>query len=202
MDGAEMKDGLDVTATQSAPRADEFSNRRLIRPTLNRNDHAHLDVPLGRDSMSRESMSRETMSRETSSRETMSMSRESTGLEATGREKMSRESMHRESMSRDLADRHDSRDSMDRRDRSERHSGLPRKSAPTEQTNAENFYYQKQMQSKTPMVIVLSDGEQIYGVIEWYDKSCIKINRNGSSTLIIYKPSIKYMYKQSENGRN
>ena len=56
--------------------------------------------------------------------------------------------------------------------------GGGRKAAPPEQTNAENFYYQKQMQSKTPMVIVLQDGEEIHGVIEWYDKACIKVIRD------------------------
>ena len=74
-----------------------------------------------------------------------------------------------------------------------------RKSAPAEQTHAENFYFQKQMQSKTPMVIVLKDGEQVHGFIEWYDKNCIKITRSGQSNLLIYKPSIKYMYKEGEN---
>lgn len=78
--------------------------------------------------------------------------------------------------------------------------GGGKKGAPPEQTNAENFYYQKQMQSKTPMVIVLRDGEQIHGVIEWYDKSCIKVIRNGGANLMVYKPAIKYMYKESENG--
>jgi hypothetical protein len=33
-----------------------------------------------------------------------------------------------------------------------------RKPAPQEQTNAESFYYLKQMQNKTPMVVVLDDG--------------------------------------------
>ena len=56
--------------------------------------------------------------------------------------------------------------------------GSPRrKIAPPEQTNAESFYYLKQMQSKTPMVIVLQDDEKVRGVIEWYDKHCLKINR-------------------------
>src|SRR5881394_2836052 len=88
------------------------------------------------------------------------------------------------------------------RERSERSNGA-RKTAPPDQTNAENFYYQKQMQSKTPMVIVLSDGEEIHGIIEWYDKSCIKLNRaGGQSNLLIYKSCIKYMFKESEgNGR-
>jgi len=85
----------------------------------------------------------------------------------------------------------------DRPERPDRAMG-GKKLPPPEQTNAENFYYQKQMQSHTPMVIVLRDGEQIHGVIEWYDKSCIKVNRNGAPNLMIYKPSIKYMFKEGE----
>ncbi len=69
---------------------------------------------------------------------------------------------------------------------------------PPDQTNAENFYYVKQMQSKTPMVITLKDGEKIKGVIEWYDKSCLKLNREGDPNLMIYKSNIKYMYKDEE----
>ena len=92
----------------------------------------------------------------------------------------------------------------ERRERSERperggdRSNGARKSAPPEQTNAENFYFQKQMQSKTPMVIVMLDDEEVHGVIEWYDKTCIKVNRIGAPNLMIYKPSIKYMYKEAE----
>ena len=70
-----------------------------------------------------------------------------------------------------------------------------KKPVPPDQTNAENFYYVKQMQTKTPMVFVLRDGEQLHGVIEWYDKTCLKINRIGEPNLLLYKPNIKYMYK-------
>lgn len=86
-------------------------------------------------------------------------------------------------------------------DRSERRSNgaaASKKTPPPEQTHAENFYYQKQMQTKTPMVIVLQDGEQVHGVIEWYDKHCIKVTRDSSANLLIYKPCIKYMYKEGE----
>jgi sRNA-binding regulator protein Hfq len=91
----------------------------------------------------------------------------------------------------------------ERRERSERPSPMNggKKAPPPEQTHAENFYYQKQMQTKTPMVLVLQDGEEIHGVIEWYDKYCLKVNRPGSTNLLIYKPSIKYMYKESEAGQ-
>ncbi len=70
-----------------------------------------------------------------------------------------------------------------------------KRAAPTEQTNAENFYYVKQMQAKTPMVIVLKDGEELRGTIEWYDKTCLKVNRDDQPNLLVYKPNIKYLYK-------
>ncbi len=92
----------------------------------------------------------------------------------------------------------------ERRDRDrdrDRITAPAKKTAPHEQTNAENFYYQKQMQSKTPMVVVLRDGEEVHGYIEWYDKNCIKLNRNGAANLMIYKPAIKYMFKEGENGK-
>jgi len=73
----------------------------------------------------------------------------------------------------------------------------PKKIVPPEQTNAENFYYLKQMQAKTPMMFVLQDGETFEGIIEWYDKSCLKVHRNGQPNLLLYKPCIKYMYKVS-----
>ena len=68
-----------------------------------------------------------------------------------------------------------------------------------DQTNAENFYYVKQMQNKTPMVVVLQDGEILKGVIEWYDKNCIKVNRTGEPNLLVLKHYIKYMYKEDED---
>jgi host factor-I protein len=70
--------------------------------------------------------------------------------------------------------------------------------APPEVTNAENFYYIKQMNSKTPMVIVMTDGEEIRGCIEWYDRSAIKVNRDGAPNLLIQKRYIKYLYKVEE----
>jgi host factor-I protein len=76
-----------------------------------------------------------------------------------------------------------------------RKDGQPKKANPPDQTNAENFYYIKQMQSKTLMTFVLKDGEVLKGVIEWYDKTCLKINREGEPNLLIYKSNIKYMYK-------
>jgi host factor-I protein len=129
-----MKDTLDPMPVEQSGDQEGFANRKLIRPSLNRNDHNH-----GHN-------------------------------HAPG----------------------------ERRDR-DRSAAPAKKTPPTEQTNAENFYYQKQMQTKTPMVVVLRDGEEVHGYIEWYDKQCIKLNRNGAPNLMIYKPAIKYMFKESEN---
>jgi len=77
----------------------------------------------------------------------------------------------------------------ERRERLERTdrmpSNAPRRNGAPEQTHAENYYYQKQIQSKTPVVVVMKDGEEVQGVIEWYDRSCIKLNRGSSAHLLI-----------------
>jgi RNA chaperone Hfq len=69
---------------------------------------------------------------------------------------------------------------------------------PAEQTNAENFYYLKQMQNRTQMVVVLLDGTELSGWIEWYDKTCIKLNRNDAPNLLLFKHSIKFIFKEEE----
>jgi len=136
-----MKDGMDSTAARRAPETEEFTNRKLIRPSLGRPEYLRQEGAL-----------------------------------------------------------------LERRDRPERveRPAPPsaRRLSPPEQTHAENFYYQKQMQSRTPMVVVLKSGEQLQGVIEWYDKNCIKLTRATEPDLLVYKPSIKYIFKFSENGQN
>lgn len=66
------------------------------------------------------------------------------------------------------------------------------------QRQAEMFYLQKQIQSQTPMVLVLEDGEHIEGCIEWYDRNSLKVR--GRHKVLVYKSAIKYMYKQGEVG--
>jgi len=143
-----MKDAIDSIPADHVVE-DGFANRKLIRPSLNRNDSFSRNDSFVRNDHNHSGPS---------------------------------------------SDRRP-----DRGDRAERNGGGGRKTSPPETTNAENFYYQKQMQSKTPMVIVLRDGEQVHGVIEWYDKTCLKVNRNGAPNLMIYKPAIKYMFKEGEN---
>jgi sRNA-binding regulator protein Hfq len=74
----------------------------------------------------------------------------------------------------------------------------PKKKIPPEQTNAESFYYKKQMDAHTPMVIVLTDDEKLHGIIEWYDKNSIKLHREDGPNLLVLKHNIKYMYKDQD----
>lgn len=73
-----------------------------------------------------------------------------------------------------------------------------RRQVPPEVTSAEAFYYLKQMNNRTPMVVVLDNGERLRGQIEWYDRGCIKVNRDEAPNLLVFKHSIKYLYKQEE----
>jgi hypothetical protein len=69
---------------------------------------------------------------------------------------------------------------------------------PPIETNAEIFYYKKQIDAHTLMVIVLQDGEEIEGTIEWYDRGALKVNRKSAPNLLILKQYVKYMYKADE----
>jgi RNA chaperone Hfq len=72
---------------------------------------------------------------------------------------------------------------------------LQKKMHPPVDTSAESYYYLKQMSKKTPMAVVFSDGEVIEGYIEWYDRNCIKLNRDNAPNLLVFKHAVKYMYK-------
>lgn len=76
-----------------------------------------------------------------------------------------------------------------------------KKMPPPVETNAEIFYYKKQIDSHTIMVIVLSDGEEIEGTIEWYDIDALKINRKNAPNVLLLKHNIKYMYKAEDKNR-
>jgi len=70
-----------------------------------------------------------------------------------------------------------------------------KKSPPPIDTHAENYYYLKQMSRRTLMAVVLADGEQVEGCIEWYDRNCFKLNRDNAPNLLVYKRQVKYLYK-------
>jgi hypothetical protein len=69
---------------------------------------------------------------------------------------------------------------------------------PPNETHAEIYYYKKQIDAHTLMVLVLQDGEEIEGTIEWYDRGALKINRRSAPNLLVLKRNIKYIYKADE----
>ena len=52
------------------------------------------------------------------------------------------------------------------------------------------------------MIVRLANGEELFGVIEWYDRNCVKVNRDGAPNLLVMKHAIKYMYKAEERSRS
>jgi len=75
---------------------------------------------------------------------------------------------------------------------------IRKRQPPPPETHAEIYYYKKQIDAHTQMVIVLLDGEEIEGTIEWYDRGALKINRRSAPNLLILKRNIKYMYKAED----
>jgi host factor-I protein len=70
-----------------------------------------------------------------------------------------------------------------------------KKIQPPYDTHAENYYYLKQMNKKTLMAVVFYDGQVVEGFVEWYDRHCFKLNRDGAPNLLVYKNNVKYLHK-------
>ena len=77
-----------------------------------------------------------------------------------------------------------------------------RQSAP-ETTFRETEYIDRLSKSRTPVVVKLTDGEEVRGWIEYYDKDIIRITRETQPNLFIYKNRVKYLYEDSAaNGKS
>jgi len=66
---------------------------------------------------------------------------------------------------------------------------------PAEQTFEEVKYLKRLIELKLPVCVKLSDGEEVRGVIEYYDQRFIRITRDGAPNLFIFKHDIKYLYE-------
>jgi sRNA-binding regulator protein Hfq len=62
-----------------------------------------------------------------------------------------------------------------------------------EQTNAEGQYLANLVRNRTPVLVKLSNGEEISGWIEYYDRSFIRVTRMHQPNAFIYKNQIKYI---------
>jgi sRNA-binding regulator protein Hfq len=77
-----------------------------------------------------------------------------------------------------------------------------KKKKPEQRTAAYEYYILKQMREKTPMTFRLVNGEEVYGLITWYDRYVVKIEREPEApNLVVQKQSILYCYKtEKKNG--
>jgi sRNA-binding regulator protein Hfq len=70
-------------------------------------------------------------------------------------------------------------------------------SRPLEQTFEEIKYLKHLIDQKIPVVVKLSDDEEVRGVVEYYDQRFIRLTRTDAPNLFIFKHDIKYLYEVS-----
>jgi host factor-I protein len=73
------------------------------------------------------------------------------------------------------------------------------KTPPPEETGMEASYLKALGEKQTPVVVKLHSGESFRGWIEYYDVNMIRLTREGSPNLFIFKHEI--MYIAEDNGR-
>jgi host factor-I protein len=62
-----------------------------------------------------------------------------------------------------------------------------------EQTFEEVKYLRHLIDNHVPVRVRLMDNEEVVGVIEYYDTNFIRVTREGSPNLFIFKHDIKYL---------
>jgi len=67
---------------------------------------------------------------------------------------------------------------------------------PPEFTGAEAAYLFRNKEARSSMVVRLADGEEVRGIIEYYDRDMVKINRTEGPNLFIRKSQIRYMHRE------
>jgi len=63
-------------------------------------------------------------------------------------------------------------------------------------THAEAHYYVKQVEYRRPLVIRFRDGEELRGVLQWYDRGCLRVGLPDGSHRIVPKKAIAYLWHE------
>ncbi len=64
-----------------------------------------------------------------------------------------------------------------------------------EQTFEEVKYLRHLIDDEVRVTVKLTDNQEVTGTIEYYDLNFIRLTREGSPNLFIYKHDIKYLYE-------
>ena len=65
-----------------------------------------------------------------------------------------------------------------------------------EQTFEEAKYLKQLIERAIPVRVKMADGEEVVGVVEYYDQSFIRLTRDGEPNLFIFKHDIKYLHEE------
>lgn len=65
-----------------------------------------------------------------------------------------------------------------------------------EQTFEEPKYLKYLIDNDIPVRVKMADGEEVRGVVEYYDQSFIRLTREGAPNLFIFKHDIKYLVEE------
>lgn len=72
-----------------------------------------------------------------------------------------------------------------------------KKQLPSQRTFAYEYYLLKQIREKTKIVLKLVNGEEVEGIVTWYDQYAIKLEREPEApNLVVQKQAIVYIYKK------
>lgn len=66
-----------------------------------------------------------------------------------------------------------------------------------EHTFEEAKYLKQLVEKGTPVRVKMADGEEVVGIVEYYDQSFIRLTRDGEPNLFIFKHDIKYIQEES-----
>jgi host factor-I protein len=66
-----------------------------------------------------------------------------------------------------------------------------------EQTFEEAKYLKRLIENGTTVRVMMADGEEVQGTIEYYDQSFIRLTRKGEPNLFIFKHDIKYLLEEA-----
>lgn len=74
-------------------------------------------------------------------------------------------------------------------------NGRGRRSTASEATNAAAFYYVKQIEMKTPLLFRMRDGEELKGLLEWYDRGAYRLNLDTGGHVVVMKSAVSSIRK-------
>ncbi len=66
---------------------------------------------------------------------------------------------------------------------------------PRADTQQEVAYLRRLIDRNLPVTVKLRDGQLVHGVIEYYDRSFIRLTREGAPNLFIFKKDISYLFE-------